>query len=90
MCLLSSKEITCEECEENICEEVMYYDKTLNWRFRRRCYKSRLEKQDDIKSKIGKHWKTIGECWRILDYILKVQDRRNKEMNETPTGVYRS
>ena len=32
---------------------------------------------------IGKHWKT-------LEYIKRVQDLRDKEMDETPTGVSRS
>ena len=85
-----SNEITCEECEENICEDVMYYDKILDWRFRRRCYKSGSEKQDDMRVQKGKHWKNIRKHQRTSDYIIQVQDMRNKEMNETPTRVCRS
>ena len=33
--------------------------------------------------------KNIGKHWKTLEYIKRVQDIRDKEMNETPTGVDR-
>ena len=79
------KGITCEGCEG-----VMCYKKTLDWSFGRKCYGSRLERQDDIRVHNRKHQKNIRKHWRTSDYIIQVQDIRNKEMSETPTGVPRS
>ena len=34
--------------------------------------------------------KNIGKHRKMLEYIKQVQDIRDREMNETPTGVSRS
>ena len=66
---------------------MTYYVKTPDRSFRRKTTKSGLEElglhESPKKENIGKHWKTS-------EYIKRVQDIRDKEMDETPTGVSRS
>ena len=54
--------ITCEGCKGNICDNVKYYEETLDQRFRRSATKSGLEEQDDMRVQkrktLEKHWKT--------------------------------
>ena len=57
--------------------------KTLDRSFRRKATKSGSEEQGLHESpKKEKHWKT-------LEYIKRVQDIRDKEMDETLVGVSR-
>ena len=68
----------------------MYYKKTPDQRFGEGATKSGSEKPDDMKAQKRKHQKNTRKHRSILDYIIQVQDMRNKETNETPTRVYRS
>ena len=61
--------------------------KTPDRSFRRKATKSRLEEQELHESPKKEN---IGKCRKMSEYIKRVQDIRDKEMNETPTGVSRS